>query len=183
MSKLVQLAASSILVLFSLHATAGDHKHMKMDHSQKHSKKMMHDSGKKKTLSESDKKAVENLFVINEELHSSFFTYDAKKAEKTAAKLATAIDKIKNKEVQKALDLASKNLKSIKASASREDNNKKYHQVSMTLIDVLKTFELSSAYASYSCPMVKKKWVQNTNKMAKVHNPYAPEMPHCGGKD
>jgi hypothetical protein len=41
---------------------------------------------------------------------------------------------------------------------------------------------VGEGYNEYTCPMVKKKWVQNSKKRARVHNPYAPEMPHCGGQ-
>ena len=53
----------------------------------------------------------------------------------------------------------------------------------ITAADVVNTYDVGKKYNAYSCPMVKKKWVQNSKKMAKVHNPYAPNMPHCGSKD
>ena len=74
-------------------------------------------------------------------------------------------------------------LDQIKASNDREDNNQNYHLVSMALIHVVKEYDVGSKYNAYSCPMVKKKWLQNSKKISKVHNPYAPEMPHCGSQD
>jgi hypothetical protein len=157
--------------------------HSKMDHSKMKHKKMMKDDGKKKSLSATEKKKLEAVYAANEELHKAFFKYDAKTVETKAQALAEAVAKIEDKELSKLLSFSQKKLKDITASKSREDNNKSYHTVSMALIHVLKKFDVGSTYAAYSCPMVKKKWVQNTKKMAKVHNPYAPEMPHCGAKE
>lgn len=53
----------------------------------------------------------------------------------------------------------------------------------MALIHIVNKYDLGSKYNAYSCPMVKKKWLQNSDKMAKVHNPYAAGMPHCGSQD
>ena len=66
---------------------------------------------------------------------------------------------------------------------SENKNNQNYHLTSMALIHIVNTYDVGNEYNAYSCPMVKKKWLQNSKKMAKVHNPYAPNMPHCGGQD
>jgi hypothetical protein len=103
--------------------------------------------------------------------------------ESNAMNLKKAIDAIEDKEVAKLLNFSKGKLKEIKASNDREVNNKNYHLVSMALIHIVNKYDVGSKYNAYSCPMVKKKWVQNSSKMAKVHNPYAPNMPHCGSKD
>ena len=137
----------------------------------------------RKKLDDKTKEAVLSVLKVNEELHASFFKYDGKKVEKNAKKLKSEIDKIKDKEILKLLSFSQKSLAEIKASKDRKQNNKTYNLVSMALIHVMNTYDLGSKYNAYSCPMVKKKWVQNSKKMARVHNPYAPEMPHCGSKD
>ena len=156
--------------------THGSHDHSKMDHS-----KMK--KGDRKSLSEAAKKSVVLALEANEALHSSFFKYDAKAVESNAMKLKKAIDAIEDKEVAKLLNFSKGKLKEIKASSDREANNKNYHLVSMALIHIVNKYDVGSKYNAYSCPMVKKKWVQNSSKMAKVHNPYAPNMPHCGSQD
>ena len=137
----------------------------------------------RKKLDEKTKEAVLSVLKVNEELHASFFKYDGKEVEKSAKKLKSEIDKIKDKEISKLLSFSQKSLAEIKVSKDRKQNNKTYNLVSMALIHVMNTYDLGSKYNAYSCPMVKKKWVQNSKKMARVHNPYAPEMPHCGSKD
>ena len=156
--------------------THGSHDHSKMDHS-----KMK--KGDRKSLSEAAKKSIVLALEANEALHSSFFKYDAKAVESNAMKLKKAIDAIEDKEVAKLLDFSKGKLNEIKASNDREANNKNYHLVSMALIHIVNKYDVGSKYNAYSCPMVKKKWVQNSSKMAKVHNPYAPNMPHCGSQD
>lgn len=166
--------------------TQGGHDHSKMNHSKMDHSKMDHSKMKKgdrKSLSEAAKKSVVSALEANEALHSSFFKYDAKAVESNAMKLKKAIDAIEDKEVAKLLNFSKNKLSEIKASNDRETNNKNYHLVSMALIHIVNKYDVGSKYNAYSCPMVKKKWVQNSSKMAKVHNPYAPEMPHCGSQD
>ena len=139
------------------------------------------DSGKE--LNDSDKKEVMKILKINEDLHQAFFDYDAKKVEQTANKMKLAIDKLSNAEIAKLLKFSSSKLASMTATSSREDNNQNYHLVSMALIHIISKYNTGADYSAYSCPMVKKKWIQNSKKMAKVHNPYAPKMPDCGSKD
>ena len=161
--------------------THGSHDHSKMDHSKMDHSKMK--KGDRKSLSEAAKKSIVLALEANEALHSSFFKYDAKSVESNAIKLKKAIDAIEDKEIAKLLNFSKGKLKEIKASNDREANNKNYHIVSMALIHIVNKYDVGSKYNAYSCPMVKKKWVQNSSKMAKVHNPYAPNMPHCGSKD
>ncbi|MCB9061519.1 MAG: DUF3347 domain-containing protein [Halobacteriovoraceae bacterium] len=161
--------------------TQGGHDHSKMNHSKMDHSKMK--KGDRKSLSEAAKNSVISALEANEALHSSFFKYDAKAVESNAMKLKKAIDAIEDKEVAKLLNFSKSKLSEIKASNDRETNNKNYHLVSMALIHIVNKYDVGSKYNAYSCPMVKKKWVQNSSKMAKVHNPYAPNMPHCGSQD
>lgn len=124
-----------------------------------------------------------NVFSANEKLHAAFFQYDAKEVEKQANNLKDSMEKVKNPEVAKLLKFSKQKLNEIKASKKRKENNQNYHLVSMALIHLLNKYNLGDTYGAYSCPMVKKKWIQNVKKMEEVHNPYAPEMPHCGNKN
>ncbi|OUR99695.1 hypothetical protein A9Q84_01330 [Halobacteriovorax marinus] len=118
----------------------------------------------------------------NEELHASFFKYDGKNVETTAMKVSKAMGNISNKDVAKLLKHSKMMLTKIKADSKRDENNQNYHMVSMALIHIMNKYDLGEKYSAYRCPMVKKKWIQNTKKMGRVHNPYAPSMPHCGGR-
>ncbi len=175
----VALAAFSIETYAS--GNHSSHDHSKMNHSKMDHSKMK--KGSRKSLTEATKKSVVSVFEANEALHSSFFNYDAKKVETNAKKLKKAIESIEDNEITKLLSFSRTKLSEIKATADRESNNKNYNLVSMALIHIVNKYDVGSKYNAYSCPMVKKKWVQNSSKMAKVHNPYAPNMPHCGSQD
>lgn len=136
----------------------------------------------RKKLDEKSKSEVISVLKSNEVLHMSFFKYDAKRVEINAKKLSEAISKISNQEISKLLKFAHTKTKEIQASSSQDDNNQTYHIVSMALIYLVNTYDLGSEYNAYSCPMVKKKWLQNSKKMSKVHNPYSAMMPHCGSQ-
>lgn len=170
----ILLSVFSIVFLASksfASGTSGKIDHSKMNHSER------------KVVDEKSKKAVLDVLKSNEELHKAFFKYDGKKAEEKAGKLKSAIEKIGNKEISKLLEFSKSKLDMIKATNEREANNQNYHLVSSALIHVVNTFDLGSEYNAYSCPMVKKKWIQNTTKSAEVENPYAANMPSCGSKD
>ena len=160
---------------------SGNQDHSKMNHSKMDHSKMK--KGSRKSLSEAGQKSVISALEVNEALHSSFFKYDAKAVEVNAMKLKNAIDAIENTEIAKLLKFSKGKLADIKASNDRETNNKNYHLVSMALIHIVNKYDVGEKYNAYSCPMVKKKWIQNSNKMTKVHNPYAPSMPYCGTQD
>ncbi|MFT6632233.1 MAG: hypothetical protein ACJAS4_002196 [Bacteriovoracaceae bacterium] len=161
--------------------THGSHDHSKMDHSKMDHSKMK--KSNRKSLTEATRKSVISVLEANEALHNSFFKYDGKSVEENAKKLKVAIDAIEDKEVAKLLNFSKGKLTEIKASNDRKTNNKNYHLVSMALIHIVNKYDVGSKYNAYSCPMVKKKWLQNSSKIAKVHNPYAPNMPHCGSQD
>lgn len=137
----------------------------------------------KKQLDDVTKTNLNEVLEANEKLHAAFYEYNSKLIEENAKILQSKIDQIQNKEIAKLLDFSKKTLDDINSKNDKETNNQKYHLVSMALIHIVKNYSVSSEYDAYSCPMVKKKWVQNSKKLVKVHNPYAPEMPHCGTRD
>ncbi|EPZ50141.1 PF11827 family protein [Bacteriovorax sp. BAL6_X] len=134
-------------------------------------------------MAKDTKEQVVKVLELNEALHASFFDYDGAKVEKGAKALSNAIDKISDEKIKKLLTFSKTKLSEIEASKSTADNNQNYHLVSMALIHIINTYDVGEKYNAYSCPMVKKKWVQNSSKQDKVHNPYASNMPHCGQKD
>lgn len=185
-----KLSPKKSLIIFSIIAlsvwgvesfASGTQDHSKMDHSKMDHSKMK--KGNRKELTEAVRKSVVSVLEANDSLHSAFFKYDAKAVEAKAKALSSAIDSIEDDEISKLLKFSKSKLLEIKESSDRESNNKNYHLVSMALIHIVNKYDVGAKYNAYSCPMVKKKWVQNSAKMAKVHNPYAPNMPHCGSQD
>lgn len=160
----------------------GGHDHGKMKGHGKMEKKEGKEKSKEK-VSEQTKKNLRAVLKANENLHNAFFNYEGEKVEKAAKNLKAAMEEVKDPKIAKLLVFSKKKLGEIEASAKREANNQNYHLVSMALIHLVNTYDLGEEYKAYSCPMVQKKWIQNTAKKEKVHNPYAPSMPHCGGME
>lgn len=136
----------------------------------------------RRAISVSLKEQVTSLLEKNEQVHASMFNYkkeDLKKAVVTFKKRAL---EIKDKEVQKYLEPAIKASSELLKNKTKEEDNESYHRLSLALVKLVELYKIGSTYNIYYCPMVKKRWVQNSTKMRKVHNPYAPEMPHCGGQ-
>ena len=137
----------------------------------------------RKFLPQALKSQILKAMEINESLHGAFFKYDAKSVEKYARQLGVSLGKIKDVTISKKIKSVGQNLAEIKATASRQSNNENYYAVSKVLVSLVKSYSLGGRYDVYSCPMVKKEWVQNSEKKVRVHNPYAPEMPYCGTRD
>ncbi len=164
-----------VVSTLSLQAYAsGDHdSHGKMNHSSKIRQK----------LSESTKGSILKVLESNEKLQSSFFKYDTQKIEDNAKELQASIEKIDDQKIKKLLKFSVTKLSLMTKNSSRKDNNQNYHLVSMALIHLINTYEVGGDYNAFSCPMVKKKWIQNTSKNKTVNNPYAPKMAMCGSQD
>lgn len=137
----------------------------------------------RESLTSAQKEEVVNVLKANEKLHASFFKYDAKSVADSAQELKNAMNKVSHEKIKKLLKFSMTKLDEIKANKTKDENRQNYHTISMALIYILNTYDVGSEYNAYSCPMVKKKWVQNSSKQEKVHNPYAANMPHCGSKD
>ncbi|MCK5882069.1 MAG: DUF3347 domain-containing protein [Bacteriovoracaceae bacterium] len=125
------------------------------------------------------KSELESVMDNYDQLHSSFFTYNAGKIELSAQKLKKSIAKISDKSISSKLVFASKKLDEMKVTNDKKMNNELLNTVSMALIYILKSHG-EEKYKGHLCPMVKKQWIQNIEKNSRVMNPYAPEMPHCG---
>ena len=140
-------------------------------------------AGHAKSLDEDTKKQFAEVMEAYDTLHQSFFKYDKAKVQADAKRLHDLIKEIKHPEISKILKYSSDKLPGINASKDREANNQIYHTVSMSLVHVLRTFDTGLGHEPFYCPMVKMKWIQNPNKINGVQNPYASDMPQCGGKD
>ncbi len=137
---------------------------------------------KRKPLDSKTKTQVIKALDLNDELHMAFFEYDAKVVMKQAVALKKALTKLKGKELEKLFAPAIKELGQISSESKRAENNEHYAKASLSLVYLVNHYDVGPGYNAYMCPMVKKKWVQNSKKRDRTHNPYAPEMPHCGGR-
>ena len=134
-------------------------------------------------LSENTKQEIIKVLETNDKLHDTFFNYNGDLIEKNAKSLSESISSIKDKDISNLLNFANKKLQEIKASNEKEKNNELYHIVSTALIYIVNKYDVGDKYNAYSCPMVKKKWIQNSQSKDEVQNPYAANMPNCGTKD
>ena len=126
-----------------------------------------HEHDSRKPLDSETKKQLISALEANEILHESFYNYDSFKIEKNAAAVSISLSQIKSPEIAQLLKFSIGKLNNIKANNDRKTNNQNYHTVSMTLIHLINTFDLGENYKGYFCPMVKMKWVQNTEKLTK----------------
>lgn len=119
----------------------------------------------------------------HEGLHMAFFNYDQAKIKEQASILSAQVRKVGVSQVKKYLTKMYKELDDLQAATNKKDSYKLYDSISQKFVKIVSIFNTGKDYNIYSCPMVKKKWIQNTTKLRRVHNPFAPEMPHCGQRD
>lgn len=166
------------------HDQHDEHEHSQQSTSDEQPEVTQHtkaaDHNFKKELSQENRNELKLLFEVNERLHSAFFEYAPEKVESIAKEMIVSIESLNEPEISKRLHYSKETLAKIKASADREENNQNYHLVSMALIHLLNNFEIDDKYRGFTCPMIKMQWVQNTAELERVHNPFAPQMPHCG---
>ena len=133
-------------------------------------------------IADGDKAELMTLLKSYEGLFDAFFNYDSKKVEEQAKKLQQDISTVKSAELKKNLESPKAKLLEIKSTSDREVNNQNMHLVSMALIYLVNKFDIGNDYNVYACPMVQKKWIQNSKRLTRVTNPYDPSMPNCGSQ-
>ncbi len=135
----------------------------------------------RQSIDENTKNEILNVLQTNEGLFQLFFDRKLDNIKTIANKVSQAIDKISNKDIKKKLIFSQKKLSLLNPERSFKENSQDYHLISMALIHLITSYDTGDTYNVYYCPMVEKKWIQNSKKIKKVHNPYASNtMPHCG---
>jgi len=152
--------------------------------SHDHGKVMKKENSQTKQLDKDSKAQILKSLKTYEKLHDAYYAYDNSKVVSESKKLTQSLEAISNKDIQS--KLKSENvytfLNAIKMTDNRTVNDSLLDNVSKKLNEIiLSKYDLSD-YNLYYCPMVKKHWLQNSKKMAKVHNPYAPDMKSCGSQ-
>ena len=119
----------------------------------------------------------------NDKLFDSFFSYSAAKIETNSKVLVESIRSMSKSDIKSDFEKSIPFLKKLSSKNKKETNNELYNQASLNFIKIINRYDVGPNYNAYTCPMVNKRWVQNTKLSNKVKNPYADYMPHCGGQD
>lgn len=135
---------------------------------------------KRKALSTPERKLLIELLEGNEELHAAFYKYSPEQINQVAKKMKSTLEKLRETQLAKAFKRTEKEILKLTTGKERMANNRAYSEFGKTLERVLDKWDVTSSYNVFYCPMVKMTWVQDIKKKAKVHNPFAPSMPHCG---
>lgn len=163
-----------LLAISSFQVLAQDHHHGHAHHAQK--------SAQRKPLGEKDKKILTDALKINDQLFNALLAKDTKLIEKKSQEISDLFQG--NKEaIYKELTSKAGNLKKIKSSTKQEDALKAYEEFLKPLIKVVQEYDIENSYNVFSCPMVKKSWIQDVRVNKGVKNVFAPYMLECGTQD
>lgn len=148
-------------------------------HSHHSSEKM---SVQRKTLPAKELSEVQTILDKNDELFNAFLKKDNSLIEKKSQELSALVKKSQTSSLNE-IKAQTARLDSIKASEKREKNLASYEKFVNPLIKFIQTYDVGSKFNVFSCPMVKKSWIQNTDVNKNVRNVYAMEMLECGTQD
>lgn len=126
---------------------------------------------------------LKEILASNDVLHDKFYQYNAVEIEAQKDDVAKLIAKFNGHE--QILDLLKKSsvpLSKISKSSTEAENKKQFSIFNSVIVRIISDYEVDDKYKAYYCPMVRKKWVQDTAKKAGVNNPYDASMPDCGGR-
>ncbi len=149
------------------------------DHDHDHDHKM---SVARKPLKAAEKTAVTSILDKNDELFNAFLKKDNALVEKKAKALSEAASQAKMG-ILKDIQAQTGKLSTISGSKSHEANMEAYESFLKPLIKFVQTYEVDKKFNIFSCPMVKKSWIQDTSVNKDVQNIYAMEMLECGTQD
>ena len=148
-------------------------------HSQEHAH---HAQAARKKLSAEEQASVIEVLKKNDQLFNALLRKDGALIEKISQELSVLVSRsttptLKNVKAQVS------SLKGIKASAKIDENLKAYELFLNPLIKVVQEYDVGSKFNVFSCPMVKKSWVQDVTVNKDVKNVYAMDMLECGTQD
>lgn len=146
-----------------------------------HDEHAQHLPAKRKTINAADKIEITEVLGANDKLFNAFLKKDSASVEKMAKDLQATLSKSKSPILKDVRAQASK--LNIKSALKIEDNMKSYEALLNPLIKVVKEYEVESKYNVFSCPMVKKSWLQDITVNKDVKNVYAMDMLECGTQD
>lgn len=136
----------------------------------------------RKSLTSIEKDIVSKVLSANDNLFNAFLNKDSNLISQKTNDIMVLVES-SNSVILK--DVKSKiiELKKIKATNTHADSLKAYEGFSDSLIQVVQKYDVGSHYNIFSCPMVKKSWIQDVRVNKNVRNVYAMEMLECGTQD
>lgn len=137
----------------------------------------------RKELSTQVQGQLRGVYRSNSELYQLFVDENYEEVKKQAEKVAQSIEKIENEDVAQLLDFTKKNLRDLGGDLDVDVLQEAYSMISTALIHVLKTYDIGPGYNAYYCPMVEKRWIQNSLKVTQIQNPYDKSMRQCGDQE
>ena len=137
---------------------------------------------KRQSLSSKDKSVLSEILAKNDLLFNSFLKKDKDLIEKYAKELSALVSTADSSIVKQVKAKAS-SLNNIKSSNKNEDNLNAYESFLNPLITLVQQYDVGGKYNVFSCPMVKKSWIQDLKTNKDVKNVYAMDMLECGSQD
>lgn len=137
---------------------------------------------KRQSLSSKDKSVLSEILAKNDLLFNSFLKKDKDLIEKYAKELSALVSTADSSIVKQVKAKAS-SLNNIKSSNKNEDNLHAYESFLNPLITLVQQYDVGGKYNVFSCPMVKKSWIQDLKTNKDVKNVYAMDMLECGSQD
>lgn len=140
--------------------------------------------GEKAALEKEAQAQALNIFAANFQLHQAFIKDDVELIQQQAFNLREVTTQaVAAQPSLVELAKVDETLKQMATQKEVEQLATSFALVNQVMVDFLLANELSAAYNVYYCPMVDKRWIQDSAQVLEVQNPYALYMLKCGTKE
>jgi len=148
----------------------------------KHENHTKHAEVKRQVLPSKDRFVLLEVLAMNDLLFNSFLKKDQGLIEKNAKELSVLLAST-DSTIVKLVKGKTSILNGIKSSNKNEDNLKAYESFLNPLLALVQQYDVGGKYNIFSCPMVKKSWIQDLKTNKDVRNVFAIDMLECGSQD
>ncbi|OFZ14920.1 MAG: hypothetical protein A2X86_06205 [Bdellovibrionales bacterium GWA2_49_15] len=121
-----------------------------------------------------------NLLKANDSVHSAFVKNDEQGVKPVWANFEKVLSGSAPNELKEFVSESKVATVKLVSASAFDEKRKLYGDVIKPIVAMLQKFGPIDSYKVFTCPMVKKDWIQDTKLNSEVQNPYDPKMVKCG---
>ncbi len=125
-------------------------------------------------------KYLTTLLKANDAIHTAFIKNDEPGFKTALAGLDKVLGEARVDELKQFVTESKSASAKLVSAANFDEKRKLYGDVVKPIVAMLQKYGPIESYRVFTCPMVKKDWIQDTKIASKVQNPYEPKMVDCG---
>ncbi len=125
-------------------------------------------------------KYLANVLKANDAVHSVFIKNDEQGFKMVWDGFEKALSQTRPDELKELITESKSASSKLMTATSLDEKRKLYGDVVKPIVLLLQKYGPIESYKVFTCPMVKKDWIQDIKVVSQVQNPYDPKMLKCG---